>query len=66
MERHECRDMIKAAKKLIPEGNLEIYKIDGIPNLEVVTTVDDSSHDDAREESVFIEIKYCPFCGHQI
>ncbi|MEK5183322.1 hypothetical protein [Paenibacillus sp. FSL P4-0288] len=65
MNYHHCQEMIEAITKLVPSGKLEIYTLNGIPNLEVMIRVDDSSFG-PQEDSVYIEIKNCPFCGRQL
>lgn len=44
---------------------IDIYFLDGIPNLEVTTISDDSSYGPA-EESIWLHIKFCPFCGQKL
>ncbi|WP_335870933.1 hypothetical protein [Bacillus sp. 2205SS5-2] len=62
---HQCEEMNLAIKELRNGDKLEISKIDGSPYMEVTTEIYDSSYGEG-EESIFIPIKFCPFCGNSL
>lgn len=62
---HLCKEMSLAIKEFRKGDKLEISKIRGIPHMEVVTNRYDSLYGDI-EESIFIPINFCPFCGIEL